>query len=228
MPDIFADLVRPGDFAYTQEGIVRVVAVQVDGELPPVARTGKIFVSSDLSSKHKGFVVHCPDGAKTVSAKDVFANADKCIVEVSDQQIRNYSQRSVQMLQHLLKDVSEKVVDTIALVQKKNLGRKTEAIFAGKADVSDKTFISVQQLANRFGKSSCDPFKRANSGQLLITTKHGKTVETSVGQLNCICGLVEIGIDFADLVKRKNNKKRSETAREYFSISLHPFVLKLI
>ena len=132
-------------------------------------------------------------------AEDLYANADRCRVTAH---LRTYSQRAVLMLQQLLKDVSDKVVETIDLVQMKNLGRKTEALFAGKLGISDQTFIKVQKLAGRFGKSSCDPFRRANSGQLVITTKDGKSVETSVGQLNCVCGLVEIGIDFEDLIKR--------------------------
>lgn len=226
MEDIFGALVRPGDVGYTAKSVVRVVGVQVDGELPPVTRTGAIFVSTDLAAKECGFVTTCPEGAKTVQASEVFANSDRCTVTVTEQQLRQYSQRTVQMLQILLKDVSEKVVETIALVQAKNLGRKTEALFAGKGSIADKTFIQVQQLANRFGKSSCDPFKRANSGQMVITTQKKQSVETSVGQLNCICGLVEIGIDFAELVKKKNNK-RTEKAKDFFSISLTPFVLQL-
>jgi len=226
MGDVFGALVRPGDIGYTAKSVVRVVAVQVDGELPPVSRTGAIFVSTDLAATARGFLTTCPQGATTMQASEVFANSDRCTVTVTQQQLKQYSQRTVQMLQHLLKDVSERVVDTIALVQAKNLGRKTEALFAGKGSIQDKTFIQVQQLANRFGKSSCDPFKRANSGQMIITTQKNKSVETSVGQLNCICGLVEIGIDFAELVKKKNNK-RTEKAKEYFSINLSPFVLPL-
>ena len=202
MTDVFSLLVMAGDIAFASHGVVRVVAVEMDGEVPPLKRTGAVYVSSDLMAREVGFVASQPPGTTRMRAADLYANADRCRVTVTEQQLRTYSQRAVIMLQQLLKHVSDAVVDTIQLVQSKNLGRKTEALFAGKAAIPDKTFIAVQKLASRFGKSSCDPFRRANSGQILITTQKNKSVETSVGQLNCICGLVEIGIDFEDLIKR--------------------------